>query len=98
LATVTVVVASVEADQPSITAAQGGISISISNGSAAQVIAAAPYQAVFENVAPGSYTASAVAQDVNGNAVGTAITSEAFTVAAPVSYNIPQSITVTVGS
>lgn len=96
MSTVTVVVATSEVDQPSSTAAQAGISISISNGSAAQTITTAPYQAVFENVAPGSYTATAHAIDANGNAVGSPVTSEAFTVAAPVAYQIPASITVTV--
>lgn len=96
MSTVTVTVASVEADQPSSTAAQGGISISISNGSAAQLITAAPYAATFTDVAPGQYTASAYAVDVNGNTVGTVMTSEPFTVAAPVAYQMPASISVTV--
>jgi hypothetical protein len=96
MATVVITAASVAADQPASTAAQAGISISMSNGSAAQVIAAAPFAATFTDVAPGSYTATAFAVDVNGNQVGSPITSDSFTVAAPVVYNMPSGITVTV--
>ena len=49
----------------------------------------------FDAVPPGAWTASAVRDDGNGNALGTAVT-VAFTVPTPVvSVNVPQTITVT---
>jgi len=96
MAIVKVTVTTSAVDQPSSTAAQGGIVITLSNGAAPQTIAAAPYEVVFNDVAVGSYTFTAQAVDVNGNAVGAAITSESFTVAAPVVYNMPSGITVSV--
>lgn len=96
MAIVTVTVATTAVDQPSSTAAQGGILITLSNGAAPQTISAAPYQAVFNDVAVGSYTITAQAVDVNGNAVGSPITSEAINVAAPVVFQMPSGISVTV--
>ena len=72
-----------------------GVKITLSNG-AAQVIAAAPYSATFTDVAPGSYTASAQAVDAAGADLGAAAVSAEFTIAAPVSVDVPSVVTVTV--
>jgi len=51
--------------------------------------------AVFADVPPGDYVASAVRLDANGNSIGHPIT-QAFSVPVPtVTYDAPQSITVT---
>jgi hypothetical protein len=49
----------------------------------------------FTNVAPGTYTATAQAQDASGSALGTAVTTT-FTVTAPatISLSLPASISV----
>jgi hypothetical protein len=96
MSTVIVTLATVEADQPAGTAAQGGIVFTLSNGAAPQTIAAAPFTASFADVVPGSYVATCQAVDVNGNPVGALLTSDQFTIAAPVPFQIPSSISVTV--
>lgn len=96
MATVVVTLATVETNQPAGTAAQGGIVFTLSNGAPAQTIAAAPFAASFADVAPGTYSATAHAIDVNGQMVGSVMTSESFTVAPPVPYQMPATITVAV--
>ena len=61
-----------------------------------QMITAAPYEATFANVPPGTYTASAAALDASGNPLGAPAVSAQFTVEAPVSVDVPQTVTVTV--
>ncbi len=94
----TVIVAvETQAQQFPSTTVSAGVSISLSGGAVpAQVISAAPYSATFADVAPGTYTASAVATDSAGNPLGTPIVSVEFTVAAPVSIDVPSVINVTV--
>ena len=53
--------------------------------------------ATFSNVAPGTYTVSAVRQDGAGNALAPAVTSDPFTVAASTTtITVPVNVTVTV--
>ncbi|MGA7781157.1 MAG: hypothetical protein WCA85_26090 [Paraburkholderia sp.] len=96
MSTVVATLSTVESDQPATTAAQGGITFTLSGGAPSQLIAAAPYSASFSDVAPGSYTVTTQAVDVNGNAVGAAVTSEEFAVAAPVQYNLPSGLNISV--
>ena len=73
-----------------------GIVITV-EGIAPQTITAAPYQAVFDNLAPGTYTATAQAVDHAGASLGAVATSAPFTIAAPeVNVDIPQTVTVTI--
>ena len=73
-----------------------GIVITIP-GIAPQTIAAAPYSATFDNVPPGSYTATVQAVDSAGAALGAPMTSAQFEIVAPtVGIDIPSSISVTV--
>lgn len=53
--------------------------------------------ATFENVSPGTYTASAVRLDSNGNALGGTITGAAV-VPEPATYDAPSSLTVTLAA
>lgn len=76
--------------------APAGVSITLSNGAPAQLIASAPYSATFADVAPGSYTASAQAVDAAGAPLGAAAVSAEFTIAASVSVDVPSVVTVTV--
>lgn len=75
-----------------------GITISLSGGVVApQTVTTAPYSASFADVAPGTYTASAVATDSSGNALGSPAVSAEFTIAEPdVNIDIPSTVTVTV--
>ncbi|CAN0620337.1 conserved protein of unknown function [Burkholderia multivorans] len=74
-----------------------GIVISLSGGSIApQNVTSAPYTASFDNVPPGSYTATAQAVDASGNALGAPATSAEFTVAESVLVDVPSVVTVQV--
>lgn len=95
MSTVVVTVATAVTQFPAGTA-PAGIVITIP-GAAPQTIAASPYVATFDNVAPGSYIASAQAVDTAGNPLGAASTSSQFEVVAPtVGIDVPASISVTV--
>lgn len=95
--TVLVVLGTVDSDQPAGTAAQGGITFTLSNGAPAQMIAAAPFSASFADVAFGSYTVTTQAVDVNGQAVGAPSVSEAFNVIDDsVKYQLPGGMTISV--
>jgi hypothetical protein len=95
--TVVVVLSTVASAQAAGTAAQGGIVFALSNGAPSQMIAAAPYSASFVDVAPGTYTATAQAVDVNGVAVGELKTSAPFTIEDDsVPYNLPDTLTVNI--
>jgi len=86
----------------------GQLSLSITDGSGKPVSdsagnALAPQKvnglaATFSNVPDGSYLASAVRLDTNGDPIGTPV-NQAFSVSAPgvTTYDAPQSITVTLG-
>jgi len=98
MSTVIVTVATTSTPFPAGTIA-AGIVISIADQTlvAPQTVTSAPYTATFDNVAPGTYTATAQAVDHAGAPLGSAITSTSFTISAPdVNVDIPQSITVTV--
>ena len=96
MATVTVVIETVATPFPAGTVL-AGIVISMEGIVTSKTITAAPYQAVFDNVAPGTYTATAQAVDHSGSALGAAATSAPFTIAAPdVNVDIPQTVTVTI--
>ena len=98
MSTVIVTVATASAPFPAGTVA-AGIVISIPNQTlvSPQTITAAPYSATFDNVAPGTYTATAQAVDHAGAPLGAASTSDSFTISAPdVTVDVPQSISVTV--
>ena len=79
----------------SITAPTGK-PVNDANGTPIAAQAVPGTQAIFANVAPGDYVASAVRMDTSGNAIGVP-NSQAFTVPSPVvqTYDAPQSITVT---
>jgi hypothetical protein len=75
-----------------------GFKVALSDASvAAQVLTAAPYLATFA-VQPGTYTASLQAVDQNGKVFGPVFASEAKTVEADISVDVPNvtSITMTV--
>lgn len=97
MANVIVTVATQQQAFPAGTAA-AGLVITLAGASVApQHVTAAPYTASFADVAPGTYTASAQAVDANGNPLGAAAVSEAFTIAAPdVMVDVPATVTVSV--
>ena len=95
MATVLVEVESTSTQFPAGTV-PAGIVITI-DGITPQTVAAAPYKATFENVGPGTYTASAQAVSSTGTALGAAFVSTPFTVSAPdVNVDVPASVTVTI--
>ena len=95
-----IVVVSVEVQGSTTVSAKAGtslagMSITLSNGAPAQLVAAAPYTASFSDVAPGSYTSTAQFVDAHCNALGPVFTSGAITVEAPVSIDVPNIVTAT---
>ncbi|WP_394779084.1 hypothetical protein [Undibacterium sp.] len=103
--TVVITVASTSTQVP-VGPAAAGILIGLAGAggvaaASAQTIAAAPYAATFADVAPGVYSATAQAVDVNGQPLGEPIVSASFEVAdvAPpgpttMAVDLPVSITV----
>ena len=75
----------------------GGIVITIP-GIAPQTITSAPYAATFDNVGPGTYSATAQLIDATGNPLGAIVTSASFDVVAPATVGIdtPMSITIAI--
>lgn len=95
--TVVVVLETTRKEFAAGTAAQAGITFTLSNGAPAQTITAAPYSASFADVAPGNYTVVTQAIDVNGQPVDASATSTEFTVIDDsVGFDIPSTMTVTV--
>lgn len=97
MTTVTVTIATASTKFNS-TIATRGIAIAV-GGLPPQIVTTAPYTAIFNDVAPGSYSATAQALDTDGGRIGTLVSSDPFTIADPgVMLDIPLSITVSIGA
>jgi hypothetical protein len=98
MSTVVVSVATQSVAFPSTTVPAGIVITLVGATNTPQTVTAAPYTASFADVAPGVYTASAVAVDSSGNSLGAAAVSESFTVAAPVMVDVPSTVTVSISA